>query len=87
MKGIPSLQIQTTPGQMQLPKLKGELAIDQYPSRASYNIKTIPDTTRDDAQRGHQTALATIGRIAADAVNAEMARLARLNRGSFKDRD
>ncbi|HHA1961919.1 phage tail tape measure protein [Enterobacter hormaechei] len=28
-----------------------------------------------------------IGRIAADAVNAEMARLARLNRGSFKDRD
>ena len=51
---------------MQLPKLKGELAIDQYPSRASYNIKTIPDTTRDDAQRGHQTALATIGRIAAD---------------------
>ena len=66
MNGIPSLQIQTTPGRMQLPKLKGELAIDQYPSRASYNIKTIPDTTRDDAQRGHQTALATIGRIAAD---------------------
>ena len=66
MKGIPSLQIQTTPGQMQLPKLKGELAIDQYPSRASYNIKTIPDTTRDDADRGYQTALATIGRIAAD---------------------
>ncbi|MBT9426324.1 phage tail tape measure protein [Enterobacter oligotrophicus] len=28
-----------------------------------------------------------IGRIAADAVNAELARLARLNRGSFKDRD
>lgn len=28
-----------------------------------------------------------IGRIAADAVNAEIARLARLNRGSFKDRD
>ncbi len=28
-----------------------------------------------------------IGRIAADAVNAEMARLARLNLGSFKDRD
>ena len=66
MKGIPSLQIQTTPGQMQLPKLRGELAIDQYPSRASYNIKTIPDTTRDDADRGYQTALATIGRIAAD---------------------
>ena len=66
MNGIPSLQIQTTPGQMQLPKLKGELAIDQYPSRASYNIKTIPDTTRDDADRGYQTALATIGRIAAD---------------------
>lgn len=66
MKGISSLQIQTTPGQMQLPKLKGELAIDQYPSRASYNIKTIPDTTRDDADRGYQTALATIGRIAAD---------------------
>lgn len=66
MKGISSLQIQTTPGQMQLPKLRGELAIDQYPSRASYNIKTIPDTTRDDADRGYQTALATIGRIAAD---------------------
>ena len=66
MKGIPSLQIQTTPSQMQLSKAKGELAIDQYPSRASYNLKTIPDTTRDDAQRGYQTALATIGRIAAD---------------------
>ena len=66
MKGIPSLQIQTTPGRMQLPKLKGELAIDQYSSRASYNMKTAIDTTRDDAQRGHQTALATIGRIAAD---------------------
>ena len=66
MKGIPSLQIQTTPGRMQLPKLVGELAIDQYPSRASYNMKTTIDTTRDDAQRGHQTALATIGRIAAD---------------------
>ena len=66
MKGIPSLQIQTTPRQMQLPKLRGDLAIDQYPSRASYNLQTVIDTTRDDAQRGYQTALATIGRIAAD---------------------
>ena len=66
MKGIPSLQIQTTPGRMQLPKLKGELAIDQYSSRASYNMKTVIDNTRSDAQRGHQTALATIGRIASD---------------------
>lgn len=66
MNGIPSLHIQTTPGRMELPKLKGDLSIDQYPSRASYNIKSIPDTTRDDAQRGYQTALATIGRIAAD---------------------
>lgn len=66
MNGIPSLQIQVTPARLELPKLKGDLAIDQYPSRASYNIKTIPDTTRDDAERGHQTALATIGRIAAD---------------------
>ena len=66
MKGLPSLQIQTTPGRRQLPKLVGELAIDQYPSRASYNMKTTIDTTRDDAQRGHQTALATIGRIATD---------------------
>lgn len=66
MNGIPSLHIQTTPGRMELPKLKGDLSIDQYPSRASYNIKSIPDTTRDDAQRGQQTALATIGRIAAD---------------------
>ena len=66
MKGIPSLQIQTTPGRMQLPKLQGQLSIDQYASRASYNMKTVIDNTRDDAQRGHQTALATIGRIAAD---------------------
>jgi hypothetical protein len=66
VKGIPSLQIQTTPARLQLPKLKGELAIDQHPSRVSYNMKTIPETTQDDAQRGHQTALATIGRIAAD---------------------
>ena len=66
MNGIPSLQIHTTPGRMQLPKLQGQLSIDQYPSRASYNLKTAMDNTRDDAQRGHQTALATIGRIAAD---------------------
>ena len=66
MNGIPSLQIQTIPGRMQLSKLKGELAIDQYSSRASYNMKTVMDNTRDDAERGHQTALATIGRIAAD---------------------
>ena len=66
MNGIPSLQIRTTPGRMQLPKLQGQLSIDQYPSRASYNLKTAMDNTRDDAQRGHQTALATIGRIAAD---------------------
>ena len=66
MKGIPSLQIQTTPGRMQLPKLQGQLSIDQYPSRASYNMKTVIDNTRDDVQRGYQTALATIGRIAAD---------------------
>ena len=51
---------------MQLPKLQGQLSIDQYPSRASYNMQTVMDNTRDDAQRGHQTALATIGRIAAD---------------------
>ena len=66
MNGIPSLQIQTTPGRMQLPKLQGQLSIDQYPSRASYNMKTVIDNTRDDVQRGYQTALATIGRIAAD---------------------
>ena len=66
MNGIPSLHIQITPARLDLPKIKGDLAIDQYPSRASYNLKTIPDTTRDDAQRGYQTVLATIGRIAAD---------------------
>ena len=66
MKGIPSLQIQTTPGRMQLPKLQGQLSSDQYPSRAPYNMNTVIDNTRDDAERGHQTALATIGRIAAD---------------------
>ena len=66
MKGIPSIQIQLTHARLDLPKLKGELSIDQYPSRASCNIKTIPDLTRDAAQRGRQTALATIGRIASD---------------------
>ena len=66
MNGIPSIQIQTTPAQFSAGKNQGDLSIDQYPSRASYNIKTIPDQTRDDAQRGYQTALATIGRIAAD---------------------
>jgi hypothetical protein len=66
VNGIPSLQIQTTQARLDLPKLKGTLSIDQYPSRASYNLKTAIDTTRDDAQRGYQTALATIGRIAAD---------------------
>ena len=66
MKGIPSIQFQITNARLDLPKLKGELSIDQYPSRASYNIKTIPDLTQEAAQRGHQTALETIGRIASD---------------------
>ena len=66
MNGIPSIQIQSIPAQFSAGKNRGDLSIDQYPSRASYNIKTIPDQTRDDAQRGYQTALATIGRIAAD---------------------
>ena len=66
MNGIPSIQIQTTPAQFSAGKNRGDLSIDQYPSRASYNMKTMLDTTRDDVQRGKQTALATIGRIAAD---------------------
>jgi len=66
VKGIPSIQIQITHARLDLPKLKGELSIDQYPSRASYNIKTIPDLTQEAAQRGHQTAIETIGRIASD---------------------
>lgn len=47
-------------------KVRGELYIDQYPSRASYNIKTIPDLLRDNVQRGIQIVLGTIGRIAAN---------------------
>ena len=66
MDAIIMIRMQSTPARLELPRNRGQLSIDQYPSRASYNMKTIPDQTRDDAQRGYQTALATIGRIAAD---------------------
>ena len=66
MNGIPSIQIQTIPARLDLPKLQGNLSIDQYPSRASCNMKTIPDLTADAVQLGQQTALETIGRYAAE---------------------
>ena len=66
MNGIPSIQIQTTPAQLSAGKSQGTLSIDQYPSRASYNIKTIPDLVSQAAADGRQTALETIGRFAED---------------------
>ena len=80
MNGIPSIQIQTTPAQLSAGKNRGDLSIDQYPSRASYNIKTIPDLVQEAAQRGHQTALETIGRITDDgnAVADQKATVAQL---------
>ena len=66
MDAIIMIRMQSTPARLELPRNRGRLSIDQYPSRASYNMKTMLDTTRDDVQRGKQTALATIGRIAAD---------------------
>ena len=66
MDAIIMIRMQSTPARLELPRNRGQLSIDQYPSRASYNLKTAMDNTRDDAARGHQTALATIGRIAAD---------------------
>lgn len=66
MKGIPSIQIQTTPARLDLPKIKGNLSIDQYPSRASYNIRTITDLTADAAQSARQTVLETAGRYASE---------------------
>ena len=66
MDAIVIIRLQSTPARLELPRNRGQLSIDQYPSRASYNMKTMLDTTRDDVQRGKQTALATIGRIASD---------------------
>ena len=80
MNGIPSIQIQTVPAQFSAGKNQGTLSIDQYPSRASYNIKTIPDIVRDAVQSAQQNALDTIGRIAedGDAVAARKATVASL---------
>ena len=66
MDAIIMIRMQSTPARLELPRNRGQLSIDQYPSRASYNMKTMLDTTRDDVQRGKQTAWATIGRSAAD---------------------
>ena len=66
MDAIVMIRMQSIPARLELPRNRGQLTIDQYPSRASYNLKTMLDTTRDDAQRGRQTALSTIGRIATD---------------------
>ena len=65
VNGIPSIQIQTTPARLSAGKNRGDLSIDQAPSRASYNIKPILDLMPEAAARGHQAALGAIERIAA----------------------
>lgn len=66
MNGIPSIQIQSVPAQFRGAQNRGDLSIDQYPSRASCNMKTIPDLMSGAVQEGRQTVLATIGRITDD---------------------
>ena len=51
MDAIVMIRMQRTPARLELPRNRGQLSIDQYPSRASYNMKTMLDTTRDDVQR------------------------------------
>ena len=62
----PRLALSTQAATFEGASSTGALSIDQYPSRYSYNIKTIPDLLAEAVQSGYQTALATIGRIAAD---------------------
>lgn len=66
MEAIVFIRMQSRPARFEIPQNRGSLSIDQYPSRASYNIRTIPDQTRQDVQRAQQVVLETIGRIAAD---------------------
>lgn len=66
MSAIPQIQIQSTPVKFEGAKNRGELSIDQYPSRYSYNIKTLTDLMRDTVSSAKQTVQNAIGRIAAN---------------------
>ncbi|HWR41473.1 MAG TPA: DUF6470 family protein [Patescibacteria group bacterium] len=61
------VQIETTPAvAVSVRKTTGTLSIDQYPSRASYNLKNNTDFTRDFAQRGMDALQESIGENAAE---------------------
>ena len=62
----PRLLIDTEAATVEIRQPKGELEIDWRPFRASYGIKDSSEFSRDNAERGRQIALETIGRIAQD---------------------
>lgn len=72
----PRLLLDTEAATVEIRQPKGELEIDWRPFRASYGIKDSGEFSRDNAARGQQIALETIGRIA-DEGN----RLARIESG------
>jgi hypothetical protein len=59
----PQIQLETEAAKVEISQPRGELSIDQYPSRASYGYKDIYDRTREAAERGRQTVLENIARI------------------------
>ncbi len=63
---LPQLEIDTEAAKLDIKQGQGRLEIDMYPFRASYGMKNRTDLTREVAERGRDTALDTIGRIAAN---------------------
>lgn len=57
------VQMETTPAMLEIRQPRGELTIDQYPSRYSIGLKNNADLARDNAALGKQSVRNAIARI------------------------
>ena len=59
-----TVQMETTPAKVEISQPRGELTIDQTPCRYSIGLKNIADFAQEYVERGKQTAMDAIARIA-----------------------
>lgn len=59
----PQIQLSTEAAKLEISQPHGQLEIDQSPCRASLGLKGLAEFAQDNAERGRQTVLETIGRM------------------------
>lgn len=60
------VQMETVPARLEISQPRGELTIDQTPSRYSIGIKNNADFARDNAELGRQSVMNAIARIVSE---------------------